>query len=60
MKKGPKWWCFFGLILQGKLAIFLEFFKSFGIVQHIGKKWKIERSLKMIQITKFLKTLLWN
>jgi len=38
MKKYPKWWLHFGFILQGKLAMCLEKFRSFGIVQHIKKK----------------------
>jgi len=40
MKKCPKWWYFFGFILQGKLAICLKNFRSFGIVQYIGKNSK--------------------
>jgi len=38
MKKCPKWWSLFGFILQGKLATYLKSFRSFGIVQHIGKQ----------------------
>jgi len=30
--KCSKWWCFFGFILQSKLATCLKIFKSFGIV----------------------------
>jgi len=38
MKKCPKWWYFFGFILQIKLPTCLKNFRSFEIVQHIGKK----------------------
>jgi len=60
MKKCPKWWCFFGFILQGKLATSLKFFRSFGIVQHIGKKIVSRNKLGMIQNTKLLRIELWN
>ncbi len=40
MQKIPKWWLLFGFILQGKLIICLKKFRSFEIVQHIGKKRK--------------------
>jgi len=42
MKKCPKWWCFFGFILSSKLAIYLKNFRSFEIVQLIGKYSKYE------------------
>jgi len=56
MKKCPKWWCFFGFILQGKLATCLENFRSFGIVQTIGKnsKWKEIQNNSKYQIDKNL------
>jgi len=37
MKKYPKWWVLFGIILQSKLATCLKKFRSFGIVEHIKK-----------------------
>jgi len=37
-EKCPKQWLLFGFLLQGKLSKFLKILKSFGIVQHIGKK----------------------
>jgi len=42
MKKCQEWWLLFEFILHGKLGKCLKNFRSFGIVQHIGKnsKWK--------------------
>jgi len=40
MKKCTKWGCFSAFILQGKLATCLKKFRSFGIIQYIGKNSK--------------------
>jgi len=44
MKKCPKWWFFFGFIFHGKFFICLKNFRSFGIIQHIGKNKQVEKN----------------
>jgi len=46
MKKYPKLWLLFGFILQGKLAICVKKFRSFEIVQDVGKNSKTYKEVE--------------